>query len=161
MRGGSGEGVLGWHRRAISAYTWCVTEKGPQRKWLQIVGKADTPGCHCHREEEEEQSGRHTVEECRELTEARKEVGKEMAEWWTRHSRDKKKEKGDVGTVEREKEEGEKLESFFGAIYEFFNPVPVIPVVPVNDFVLVVLPASIVPVVFVSASSPNHCITTR
>ena len=33
-RGGSGQGVLGWHRKAISAYTWCVTEKGTQNKWL-------------------------------------------------------------------------------------------------------------------------------
>ena len=32
---GGGEGILGRHRRAISAYTWCVMEKGPQRKWLQ------------------------------------------------------------------------------------------------------------------------------
>ena len=36
-RGGSGEGILGWHRRAISAYTWCVTEKGPRSKWLSRV----------------------------------------------------------------------------------------------------------------------------
>ena len=33
-RGGGGEGILGWHRKAVSAYTWCVTGKGPQRKWL-------------------------------------------------------------------------------------------------------------------------------
>ena len=32
--------------REISAYTWCVTEKGPQRKWLHKIGKEDTPGCH-------------------------------------------------------------------------------------------------------------------
>ena len=25
-RGGGGEGILRWHRRAISAYTWCVTD---------------------------------------------------------------------------------------------------------------------------------------
>ena len=47
-RGGSGEGILGWHRKAISAYTWCNTEKGPQRKWLHKIKKKDTPGCHCH-----------------------------------------------------------------------------------------------------------------
>ena len=43
------------------------------RAWNKI-GKADTLGCHCHREE---QSGKHIVEECRKLTEARKEVGEE------------------------------------------------------------------------------------
>ena len=43
-RGGSGQGVLGWHRKAISAYTWCVTEKGPQNKWVHKLKKSDTPG---------------------------------------------------------------------------------------------------------------------
>ena len=36
---------------------------------------------------------------------------------------------------EREKEEGEKLASFFGAIYEFFNLVPV-PIAPVVHLLL-------------------------
>ena len=27
-RGGSGEGILTWHRRAISAYTWCIRKGG-------------------------------------------------------------------------------------------------------------------------------------
>ena len=136
-RGGSGEGILGWNRRAISAYTWCVTEKGPQRRWLHKIGKAGTPACDCRdavKEEEEEeaqeeQSGEHLVEGCRLLAEASGLVEKEeMREWRTRHARDKKKRKGDVGMEkEKEKEEGEKLASFFGAVYEFFSPVPVIP----------------------------------
>ena len=33
-RGGGGEGILGLHRKGVSAYTWCVMEKGPQQKWL-------------------------------------------------------------------------------------------------------------------------------
>ena len=74
---GSGEGILGWHRRVISAYTWCVTEKGPQRRWLHKIGKAETPECLC---QYPEQSGRHTVEGCEKLTEARKEVEKEAME---------------------------------------------------------------------------------
>ena len=38
--------------------------------------------------------GRHTVEECARRTDLRREVEKEeMAEWWTRHSRNRKKEK--------------------------------------------------------------------
>ena len=85
-RGGSGEGILGWHRKAISAYTWCVTEKGPQSKWLHRIKKTDTPDCRCH----QVQSGKHIVEECNLLTEARGLVEKEeMREWGTRHSRDK------------------------------------------------------------------------
>ena len=64
-RGGSGQGVLGWHRKAISAYTWCVTEKGPQNKWwLHKIKKSDTPACRCQQEHptqenQEEQSGEH------------------------------------------------------------------------------------------------------
>ena len=61
---------------------------------------------------------------------------------------------------EKEKEEGEKLASFFGAIYELLNPVPVpvnavafpVPVdvpVSVSEFVPVALPARFVPVDFV------------
>ena len=46
-RGRSGQGILGWHHKAISAYTWCVTEKGPQNKWLHHLKKADTPACRC------------------------------------------------------------------------------------------------------------------
>ena len=84
----------------------------------------DNPG-----EEGEEQSGEHLVERCRLLAAARKLVEEEeMREWETRHARDKKKRKGGVGMEkEKEKEEVEKLASFLGAVYEFFNPVPVIP----------------------------------
>ena len=60
-RGGSGEGILRWHRRAISAYTWCATEKGPQRKWLHHIKKADTDECDCHHQQ---QTGEHLVEGC-------------------------------------------------------------------------------------------------
>ena len=55
-----------------------------------------------------------------------------------------------------------KLASFFGAVYEFFNPVPVIPDVPVYAFVPAVLSASPVPVAFVPAFVPasSSCIVT-
>ena len=110
------------------------------------------------------------MEECRLLAEARGTVEKkEMREWGTRHARDRKKKKEDLGKEKvREKEEGEKLASFFGAIYEFFNPipvpipapipVPVIPVVPVGHFISfvpalspandnpIVVPVNVVPV---------------
>ena len=82
-RGGSGEGILGWHRRAISAYTWCITEKGPQKKWLHHIKKADTTECACHHHQ---QTGKHLAEECNLLADARKSVRrKEMHAWNTRH----------------------------------------------------------------------------
>src|SRR5258706_10086969 len=99
-RGGSGEGILGWHRKAISAYTWCVTEKGPQRKWLHKIKKKDTPECQCGHQE---QSGKHPPERWELLEEKRKPVERdEMREWKTRHSHNqqlekKKKKKGPVG----------------------------------------------------------------
>ena len=60
-RGGSGAGILGWHRRAISAYRWCITEKGPQKKWLHHIKKVDTTECACHHHQ---QTGKHLAEEC-------------------------------------------------------------------------------------------------
>ena len=133
-RGGSGEGILGWHRKAISAYTWCVTEKGPQLKWLHKIKKTDTPDCRC----QQIQSGKHIVEECSLLMEARGLVEKEeMRDWGTRQgSRDKKRKKGDVGTEkEKEKEEGERLTIFFNTIYEFF--------VPTNNVIKTFVPAEL------------------
>ena len=93
------------------------------------------------------------MEECRLLAEARGLVEKEiMREWETRHARDKKKKQGDV-TRGREREKGEKLAGFFNTIYDFFNPVPVVPTVPANVFAPVVLPARFVPVAFVPATT--------
>ena len=58
------------------------------------------------------------MEEYAKLTEARREAEKELVEWWTRHSRDRKRGKGDVGVeYEREKEEGEKMENFFCSVH--------------------------------------------
>ena len=48
VRGGNGEGILGWYRRVISAYTWYITEKGPRRKWVHKIKKAHTSECDCH-----------------------------------------------------------------------------------------------------------------
>ena len=82
-------------------------------------------------EQQEEQSGEHLAERCRLLTRARSQVeGKELLEWKSRHARNKieKKETGPVGPAEKEKEEEEKLETFFCKIHEFHNPVPVAPV---------------------------------
>lgn len=43
---GKGRGV-GWKRRALAAYTWFRTGKGPQLEWLYRIGKAADPTCHC------------------------------------------------------------------------------------------------------------------
>ena len=133
-RGGIGEGILGWHRRAISAYTWCVTEKGPQNKWLHKLKKSDTPACRC--QQQEEQSGEHLAARCSLLTRARSQVErKELLEWKSRHARNKmeKKEKGPVEPGKEEEED--KLETFFCQLYEFHNPP-----VSVPDFIPAELP---------------------
>ena len=55
---------------------------------------------------------------------------------------------------EREKEEGEKLASFFGTVYKFLNPVPVVAsILVIAPLVPVAIPAPFVPVVFVPVSS--------
>ena len=56
---GSGNRPL-WRRRALSAYTWMCTNKGPQREWLHVLGKADSPLCDCG----EVQSGEHITFHC-------------------------------------------------------------------------------------------------
>ena len=101
-RGGTGEGILGWNRKAISAYTWCVTEKGPQGKWLHKIKKKDTPGCQCGHQE---QSGEHLVERCNLLEKERGRVEKEeRCTWETRHvHRTRTKPKGPVGPEKRRK----------------------------------------------------------
>ena len=120
-RGGSGKGILSWHRKAISAYTWCITKRGPQRKWLHHVKKANTSECDCH----QLQSGQHLVEECNGLADARKPVERnELGAWKFRHTH-KPSEKKKKGPVEPGKEgESDKLETFFCHIYEFHNPTP-------------------------------------
>lgn len=36
-----------WSRPALSAYTWMRTEKGPQKRWLHHISKAENPYCPC------------------------------------------------------------------------------------------------------------------
>ena len=103
-RGGNGEGILKWHRRAISAYTWCITEKGPQRKWLHYIKKADTTECDCHHQQ---QTGEHLVEGCSLLADARKPVErKEMCTWRTRHIHKYKKTEKERASRARERRGG-------------------------------------------------------
>ena len=90
-RGGSVEGILGWYRKAISAYTWCVTEKGPQRRRLHKIRKTDNPECQCHHQE---QSGEHLVSGGVQYPNRRGKIGRERKEemcvWKTRYAQDKK-----------------------------------------------------------------------
>ena len=48
-RGESGNGLLGWGRKALSAYTWCRSDRGSQNGWPFRIGKADTDECRCGR----------------------------------------------------------------------------------------------------------------
>jgi len=34
-----------WHRKAIPAYTWLRTDKGPQVSWLHPIGQAQDESC--------------------------------------------------------------------------------------------------------------------
>ena len=121
---GPGEGILGWHRKAISAYTWCATEKGPQKKWLHFVKKADTPECRCPAEQI--QSGEHLVERCSLLTEERGRVKKELGAWKTRYiqKQPEKKKKGPVEPEKEKEKEKDEMEDFFCQIHEFLIPTP-------------------------------------
>ena len=123
-RGGNGNGLLGWCRKALSAYTWCRSNKGPQNEWLFKIGKADSGRCQCG----EVMTGTHVVEECPELEQwrPRRTVWKEWREALGERAVSKKEAE----------EEGDPLGASFFRIYEFpfsfSNPPPVVhrPVVP-------------------------------
>jgi len=36
-----------WHRRAVPAYTWFRTDRGPQKSWLHRIGKSADATCPC------------------------------------------------------------------------------------------------------------------
>ena len=36
-----------YNSKALAAYTWMRTDKGPQRSWLHKIGKSDSPSCLC------------------------------------------------------------------------------------------------------------------
>ena len=62
-RGGNGNGLLVWCRKALSAYTWCRTNKGPQNEWLFKISKAGSDRCKCG----DVMTRTHVVEECPQL----------------------------------------------------------------------------------------------
>ena len=57
---GKGDKVQ-WGWRALTAYFWLRTGKGPQRQWLHKIGKAEDPSCPCAAAV---QSGEHIVWQC-------------------------------------------------------------------------------------------------
>ena len=113
-RGGGGGGILGWHRRAISAER-ATTEVAPQDTKRRHSGM---PYC-C---QIEEKSGGHTVEKCPILTEVRKKVEKEEMEgWWTRHLGNRKKRRGMWGLRTRRSKREKKWRVFFCAVHELLT----------------------------------------
>ena len=51
-----------WSRRALSAYSWMRTNRGPQRQWLHHIRKIPSPNCDCS--DAPPQSGDHVVFSC-------------------------------------------------------------------------------------------------
>jgi len=66
-----------WGNQALAAYTWCRSNKGPQRSWLHKVRKSPNPDCpECGGEE----IGEHIVFKCPGHQEERRKLG-EIREW--------------------------------------------------------------------------------
>ena len=141
-------GLRTWSRRlrALSAFTWCWSDKGPQNGWLFRIGKADSDKCRCG----EVMTGIHVVEECPELeqsrwrprgTEGREEVERDPRGTGKRrrHHRDllarKKKEK--------RKKKGTKRRMCsrlsFITFNEFLTSTPVTLVIPITSITLLLL----------------------
>ena len=55
-------GKVQWGQRALAAYTWFRTGKGPYEQWIHKIGKAEDPSCPCGALI---QSGEHIVWQCR------------------------------------------------------------------------------------------------
>ena len=53
---------INYSYKALAAYTWLRTDRGPQRSWLHKIGKADTP--NCPRCQYHTDSGQHITFEC-------------------------------------------------------------------------------------------------
>jgi len=60
-----------WYRKALSAYTWLRTDRGPQKQWLHRIGKAADRTCPCGRLTE---GGYHITFACPRIKKERSEV---------------------------------------------------------------------------------------
>ena len=107
------EGEKGYWGGIVEQYqptpgvSWRKDHNGDDSTKLE---KEDLPGCHC--QQKEQYSGRVT-----EIGGAEEGVDElELAEWRTRHSRNKKKKKWDVGWGRRKRSRREKREIFIFGI---------------------------------------------
>jgi len=74
---GFGKERYKWGNQALAAYTWCRSNKGPQRSWLHKIRKAPNPDCpNCG----EEETGEHIVFRCPAHQQERVKMG-EIQEW--------------------------------------------------------------------------------
>jgi len=106
---GFGQRRTSWDRHALSAFTSLRTDKGPKKKWLHHIGKADNPACTCGHSPED---GWHITFECPRFHEWRAEYLGERRTW---EELDKqvwvKRGEGDSEEI------FEGTEAFFGLIY--------------------------------------------
>ena len=91
--------------------TWCITEKGPQKKWLHRIKKADTAECDCH---QQTQTGGHLVAYSQTPEDSSREKSCACGGHATCIRTNRASGAGETET--------EKLESFFCHLYEFHNP---------------------------------------
>ena len=103
--------AIQFNRKALSAYTWMRTNKGPQRQWLHHIGKVDTPFCPC--DSTTIQSGDHLTFSCRLLQQARRPLIGNRSTWtdldlprW-------------IGEDPDNKEDG--IELFFSTLFEYLT----------------------------------------
>ena len=38
---------LRWTRKAVKGLTWVITDRGPLRRWLKIIGRSEDDRCEC------------------------------------------------------------------------------------------------------------------
>ena len=103
-----------WRRKALSAYTWMRTERGPQKGWLFRIRKTDSPACDCG---EETQSGDHITFHCPTLQGIRTSLLGPAATTWEhldtpRYDPDE----------EDEEDRTDLVEEFFNQVFAHFNP---------------------------------------
>ena len=38
---------LGWSRKAVKGLTYILTDRGPMKRWLRVIGRAQEQACRC------------------------------------------------------------------------------------------------------------------
>ena len=76
---GFGSSRCNYNHKAMAAYTWMRTDKGPHRSWLHHIGKADSAACpRCHTQQE---TGDHITFYCPALENTRSSLIGHRKEW--------------------------------------------------------------------------------